>query len=352
MLFWLTQLLPYFVFAIYQFSTRSPGPPAPLPPVLRPPGVPFGLIHFTDYPLKPKYKDYTPEKKLELNPLARIQSEVRYNRQGLWIFSIPKLFRGKFNYLPAYNLLMGLPVNPKPTPASSPNLPTNHTGKLFGIVYITLKGVIDTIILTTGPWSWVGKSVSYLFKLAPLLWWALPSKNLAQVTPENNRPPAQDWIPDTMNGSHFLFWFLVPFLSVVLALENPTLSTDRHNSSSDDLHQKESLVNGWFKYPSGQWGRKFHYGCTNTPPPPAEPSLIRPNMSFYLLTYLVGYYLLGRFISMMGRFAYLGHFGHLAMVTVPIGLVIAWLNLGALAHNIGDLFPLKWVPETPKGTTI
>ncbi|KAJ9080535.1 hypothetical protein DSO57_1023922 [Entomophthora muscae] len=64
------------------------------------------------------------------------------------------------------------PVTPKPMPASSPDLPTNHSGKLFGIVYITLTG------------------------LAPLLWWALPAKNLAQVTPGNNGSAAQDWIPE------------------------------------------------------------------------------------------------------------------------------------------------------------
>ncbi|KAJ9052732.1 hypothetical protein DSO57_1031293 [Entomophthora muscae] len=64
-------------------------------------------------------------------------------------------------------------------PASSSDLPTNHTGKLFGDVYITLTRVIDTITPAAGLWSWVGKSFSYLFKLAPLLWWALPAKNLA-----------------------------------------------------------------------------------------------------------------------------------------------------------------------------
>ncbi|KAJ9048227.1 hypothetical protein DSO57_1037128 [Entomophthora muscae] len=85
-----------------------------------------------------------------------------------------------------------MPVTPNPMAASSPD----HTGKLFGIVYITLTGVIDTIILAAGPWSWVGKSVSYLFKLAPLLWWALPAKNPAQVTPGNDGPAAQDWIPN------------------------------------------------------------------------------------------------------------------------------------------------------------
>ncbi|KAJ9063432.1 hypothetical protein DSO57_1000025 [Entomophthora muscae] len=199
MLLWLIQLLPYFVFAVYQFSSRSPGPPAPLPAVFCPPGAPFGPVHFTEYPLKPEYKDYTPEKILELDLLARIQSAIRYNCQGLWIFSTPKLFRGKFNYLPAYNIYMEPPVTPKPMPASSSDLPTNHTSKLFGIVYITLTGMMDTIIPAAGPWLWVGKSTSYLLKLAPLLWWALPAKNLARVTPENNGLAAQDWIPDTQS---------------------------------------------------------------------------------------------------------------------------------------------------------
>ncbi|KAJ9049174.1 hypothetical protein DSO57_1027446 [Entomophthora muscae] len=144
----------------------------------------------------------------------------------------------------------------------------------------------------------------------------------------------------------FLFWFLVLLLTIVLGLENPTPTTDWHNSSPNNSHQKESLANGRFKYSSGHWGKKFHYGHTTTPPPPVEPLLVRPNTSFYLLTYLVGYYLLGWFSSMMGRFAYLGHFSYLAMITVPIGLIIAGLNIGALAHQIGSLFPIKWVPDT------
>ncbi|KAJ9055444.1 hypothetical protein DSO57_1003941 [Entomophthora muscae] len=77
---------------------------------------------------------------------------------------------------------METPVTPKPMLASSPDLPTNHTGKLFVIVYITLTGVIGTIIPATGPWSWAGQSFSYLFKLAPLLWWALPTKSWPKLT--------------------------------------------------------------------------------------------------------------------------------------------------------------------------
>ncbi|KAJ9076674.1 hypothetical protein DSO57_1023875 [Entomophthora muscae] len=153
-----------------------------------------------------------------------------------------------------------------------------------------------------------------------------------------------------MRGILFLSWFLAYFLTKVYALENPTPTTNWYNSSPDDVHQKESLANGRFKYPSGHWGRKFHYGCLFTTPP-TEPTLVRLYASFYLLTYLVGYYLLGQFSSMFGRFAYLGQLGHLAMVTVPIGSVIAGLNVGALAHQLGGLFPARWVPDTMTQST-
>ncbi|KAJ9075481.1 hypothetical protein DSO57_1035722 [Entomophthora muscae] len=96
------------------------------------------------------------------------------------------------------------PVTPKPMPASSPGLSTNHTSKLFGIVYITFTGVVGTIVLAAGLWSWVQKSASYLLKLAPLLWWALPAKTPAQVTPKNSGPAAQDWIPEKLPKSKTL----------------------------------------------------------------------------------------------------------------------------------------------------
>ncbi|KAJ9069816.1 hypothetical protein DSO57_1014700 [Entomophthora muscae] len=96
---------------------------------------------------------------------------------------------------------MELPVTPKPMPASSPDLSTNHTIKLFGIVNITLTGVVDIIVLAASLWSWMGKSASYLLKLAPFLWWALPAKTPAQVTHGNGGPAAQDWVPDILGGT-------------------------------------------------------------------------------------------------------------------------------------------------------
>ncbi|KAJ9060377.1 hypothetical protein DSO57_1031546 [Entomophthora muscae] len=50
------------------------------------------------------------------------------------------------------------PVSPKPMPASAPKIPLDHTNKLFGIVYITLTGLIDTIVPAASLWSWVGNT--------------------------------------------------------------------------------------------------------------------------------------------------------------------------------------------------
>ncbi|KAJ9065592.1 hypothetical protein DSO57_1017858 [Entomophthora muscae] len=85
------------------------------------------------------------------------------------------------------------PVTPKPMPASAAELPLDHTNKLFVIVYITLTGVIDTIVSTTGPWSWMGKLMSCLIKLAPILWWALPTQSAIRQFPNASKPADQDF---------------------------------------------------------------------------------------------------------------------------------------------------------------
>ncbi|KAJ9076724.1 hypothetical protein DSO57_1023470 [Entomophthora muscae] len=45
---------------------------------------PFRPVHFAEYLLKPEYKEYTLEKILEQDPLARVISATRYNRQDTW----------------------------------------------------------------------------------------------------------------------------------------------------------------------------------------------------------------------------------------------------------------------------
>ncbi|KAJ9052415.1 hypothetical protein DSO57_1034386 [Entomophthora muscae] len=78
------------------------------------------------------------------------------------------------------------PITPKSMPVSAPELSLDHTNKLFGIVYITLTGVIDTIIAGSGLWSW---HQSY---------GVLCLQNLRPVFPENNMLVAQGWFPDSI----------------------------------------------------------------------------------------------------------------------------------------------------------
>ncbi|KAJ9057371.1 hypothetical protein DSO57_1023362 [Entomophthora muscae] len=87
-------------------------------------------------------------------------------------------------------------VTPKPMPSSAAELPLDHTNKLFGIVYITLTGVIETIAPATSPRSWVSKSMSYLIKLAPILWWALPTQSANRQFPNASKLANQGWFPD------------------------------------------------------------------------------------------------------------------------------------------------------------
>ncbi|KAJ9078952.1 hypothetical protein DSO57_1001167 [Entomophthora muscae] len=148
----------------------------------RPPGAPFGPVRFTEYLLKPEYKDYTTDNILAQNPLARTT----------------ELTRDKYNFFPAYQMDMEPPFTPKPMPAFAAELPLDHTNKLFGTVYITLTGVIDTIVPDTGPWLWVGKSMSYLIKLAPILWWALPTQSSTCQFPNTSKPANQGCQPPNL----------------------------------------------------------------------------------------------------------------------------------------------------------
>ncbi|KAJ9051709.1 hypothetical protein DSO57_1001975 [Entomophthora muscae] len=51
------------------------------------------------------------------------------------------------------------------------------------------------MIPNSGPWSLLGRSVSYIIKLAPIIWWALPA-GLANPHPEPPNAPTYDFFPD------------------------------------------------------------------------------------------------------------------------------------------------------------
>ncbi|KAJ9064913.1 hypothetical protein DSO57_1025439 [Entomophthora muscae] len=198
MRYWFPQFLPYFILVICQFTQRSSGLPSNPPATYRLLDAPFGPIHFTEYPLKPKYRDYT-NNILARDPLAGITERAICNQEGPWYITKPGLFRDKYNFLPAYQIDMEPPVTPKPMPTSAAKLLLDHTNKLFGIVYITLTGVIDTIVPTVGLWLWLGKSISYLIKLAPILWWALLTQSATCQFPDAREPASQGWFPDKIS---------------------------------------------------------------------------------------------------------------------------------------------------------
>ncbi|KAJ9071735.1 hypothetical protein DSO57_1034036 [Entomophthora muscae] len=58
----------------------------------------------------------------------------------------------------------------KPTAAAE----TTST-QLFGALYITLTGLMDSMVPNSGPWSLLGRFLSYFIKLASILWWELPT---------------------------------------------------------------------------------------------------------------------------------------------------------------------------------
>ncbi|KAJ9057321.1 hypothetical protein DSO57_1023851, partial [Entomophthora muscae] len=52
------------------------------------------------------------------------------------------------------------------------------------------------MVLAAGPWALLGHSASYLIKLAPLLWWALPSSQQRKLAAKANRPSPGTQYPD------------------------------------------------------------------------------------------------------------------------------------------------------------
>ncbi|KAJ9072267.1 hypothetical protein DSO57_1029341 [Entomophthora muscae] len=88
------------------------------------------------------------------------------------------------------------PLTPRPDcPLEPPAAAETTSTQLFGVLYITLTGLVDSMVPNSGPWSFLGQSTSYIIKLAPILWWALPT-GLAVPHPKLPNASAYDWLPD------------------------------------------------------------------------------------------------------------------------------------------------------------
>ncbi|KAJ9051713.1 hypothetical protein DSO57_1001979 [Entomophthora muscae] len=88
------------------------------------------------------------------------------------------------------------PLTPRPDRLLEPTAAAETTStQLFGVLYITFTGFLNSVVSNSGPWSLLGQSLSYIIKLAPILWWALPA-GLTAPHPEPNAS-TYDWLPDS-----------------------------------------------------------------------------------------------------------------------------------------------------------
>ncbi|KAJ9077107.1 hypothetical protein DSO57_1019842 [Entomophthora muscae] len=206
---WFKKILPYQVLVIFHLNsgqvdhqvTASSGdqPNNPTQALYRPPGAPFEPVHFIKYPPNPAYLEYNLEIILIADPLARTRETEYVGCERKMIVVLPLLFKDKYNYLPAYFVPMTPPLTLQPDrPMETPTAAKTTSTQLFGVLYITLTVMLDTMVPNSGPWSLLGQSVSYIIKLAPILWWALPS-GPALFRPRPTNASTYAWLPDTLN---------------------------------------------------------------------------------------------------------------------------------------------------------
>ncbi|KAJ9054473.1 hypothetical protein DSO57_1014153 [Entomophthora muscae] len=184
------QEVAHFLFYL-QFNSRSFVPPTyptqeiadQLPKFYHLQGAPFGTVHFTEYPPTLAYLEFMLEKILIYEPEARTtETEIIY-REGTKITRPLLLFRNKYNYLPAYLVPMTPPLTLQPNhPQESVAANEFTSTQIFGVMYITLTGLIDSM-------------------LAAILLWALPAGPAGHL-PASSQEPHTGWIPDRQEPLH------------------------------------------------------------------------------------------------------------------------------------------------------
>ncbi|KAJ9057705.1 hypothetical protein DSO57_1020040 [Entomophthora muscae] len=103
---------------------------------------------------------------------------------------------------------MTSPLTPQPDCLLEPTTAAETTyTQLFGVLYITLTRLVDSVVPNSGPWSLLRCSVSYIIKIAPILWWALPTGSAAPH-PELPNASTYNWLPGMASASgNMIVWF-------------------------------------------------------------------------------------------------------------------------------------------------
>ncbi|KAJ9073863.1 hypothetical protein DSO57_1011978 [Entomophthora muscae] len=87
--------------------------------------------------------------------------------------------------MPAYFVPMTPPLTPEPDcPIETPAAANTTSTQLFGVLYITLTGMVDTIVPNSGPWSLFGQSHPFYGGHYPLAWpYSDPSQPMPLLMP-------------------------------------------------------------------------------------------------------------------------------------------------------------------------
>ncbi|KAJ9058805.1 hypothetical protein DSO57_1008335 [Entomophthora muscae] len=89
------------------------------------------------------------------------------------------------------------PLTPKPTISTPPTSDaTGQSSQFLGVLYLAHTGLIDSVLLEAGPWAVDGKALSYLVKLSPIIWWAMPVPALTPPSPAG--APQYSWYPEKL----------------------------------------------------------------------------------------------------------------------------------------------------------
>ncbi|KAJ9079530.1 hypothetical protein DSO57_1034614 [Entomophthora muscae] len=164
----------------------------------------FGPVHFTKYPPNPAYLEFDLETILIADSLARNRETEYIGHKGKWYKVTPLLLKDKYSYLPAYFVPMTPPLTLQPNCPMKPSPTAKTTStQMFGVLYITLMGLVDSMVPNSGPWFLLWQYVLYIINLAPILWWALPT-GPAVPCPKSPNASTYAWLPDTAKPLNLL----------------------------------------------------------------------------------------------------------------------------------------------------
>ncbi|KAJ9049556.1 hypothetical protein DSO57_1023242 [Entomophthora muscae] len=159
------------------------------------PNTPFGPVHFTEYPPNPDHKPRTLEDLKWYTCLNAPKEPYQIVCDGKAINIYPLIFNGKYNNPAAYLVPIGPPLTPKSTISTPPTSDaTGQNSHLLGVLYLAFTGLIDSTLSVAWPWAVAEKALSYLVKLGPVLWWAMPVPALNPHSPTGAQQ--YSWYPD------------------------------------------------------------------------------------------------------------------------------------------------------------